>query len=240
MFLSLFPESPKDTNCWEIVTEERNTFAIVVRERELFQLTLGDNICVPHELAMIADYQSVILISVSFNQSHVALYTNNGHIWMGSSNLKKKYREFDTGQTKRPLQMCWCLDPEDGNRASAIVISYPSQLLIIGMDGGSTYYSFDPVIVLIPEMDCVRVLTSSCHEMIQKIPKCVNNIFAINSQEASSFLFEAHKKFQERSHQSDEYMCLIMDKLNVAVDECIEAAVFEFDSDTQKSLVRVI
>lgn len=185
---------------------------------------------------MSAEYQSIINISVSFNQSHVALYTNNGHVWIGTSDLKTKYGEFNTGQVKRPTQICWCLD---GNAASALVISYPSQLLVIGVNGGSTKYPFDPVIVLIPEMDCVRVLTNTCHELIQKVPKCVNNIFAINSQEPASFLFEAHKKFEERSCQSDEYLCLIKNQLEVAVAECIEAAVFEFDPVTQKSLIRV-
>lgn len=184
-------------------------------------------------------YQSIVYVSVSFNQNHVALYTNTGHIWMGSADLSVKYREFETGQSKRPTQISWCLDPDEGNKASAIVISYPSLLLIIGIDGGSTTFSFDPTIILIPEMDSVRVLTNTCHEMIQKVPKCVNHIFAINSQEPSSFLFEAHKKFQERSHQSDEYLCLIKDRLPAAVDECIESAVYEFDSTTQKSLIRV-
>lgn len=57
-------------------------------------------------------------------------------------------------------------------------------------------YSYDPAIFLIPEMDCVRILTNNYHEMIQKVPNCVNNIFAINSQKASSWLFEAHKKYE--------------------------------------------
>lgn len=222
--------------CWEIVTEERSTFAIVVRGREIYKLPQGEQVCVPQIIAMVADYQSITHIAVSFNQTHVALYTNNGHIWMGSSDLRTKYREFSTGQTKRPTQICWCLDE---NRASALVISYPSQLLVIGVDGGSTQYPFDPVIHLVAEMDCVRVLTNTCHELVQKVPRCVNNIFAINSQEPASFLFEAHKKFQERSHQSDEYLCLIRDQLEVAVSECIEAAVFEFDPVTQKSLIQV-
>lgn len=87
-------------------------------------------------------------------------------------------------------------------------------------------------------MDGVRILTNNFHEIIQKVPSYVNNIFAINSQESSSFLFEAHKKFTEKSHQSDEYLCLIKDNLEMAVEECIDAAAYEFDSETQKSLMR--
>lgn len=99
-------------------------------------------------------------------------------------------------------------------------------------------YSYDPAIFLIAEMDCVRILTNGYLEMIQEVPKCVNNIFAINSQEPSSWLFEAHKKYEEKSHQSDEYLCMIKNKLPESVDECIEAAGYEFDTITQKSLIR--
>lgn len=43
---------------------------------------------------------------------------------------------------------------------------------------------------------------------------------------------------QEKSHQSDEYLGLIKNKLEESVDECIDAASYEFDADTQKSLIR--
>lgn len=43
---------------------------------------------------------------------------------------------------------------------------------------------------------------------------------------------------QEKSHQSDEYLGLIKNKIEESVDECIEAARYEFDTDMQKSLIR--
>ncbi|GAB0090509.1 Vacuolar protein sorting-associated protein 16 homolog [Sergentomyia squamirostris] len=235
------PEMPKsiaDPNCWDIVTEERNTFALVSREREIFKLQQGVSVCMPVNISMQNDYKSFLMMSVSFNQRDLALYTNSGHIWMGSSNLKTKYCEFDTGRTERPKQIEWCVDAENSKQSGALIVTYSSLLLIIGISGDSNVYTYDPAIFLIPEMDCVRVLTNGCHEVIQKIPKCVTNIFAINSQESSSFLFEAHKKYLEKSHQSDEYLCLIKDSLELAVSECIDAAGYEFDPETQKSLIR--
>ena len=134
--------------------------------------------------------------------------------------------------------MEWCADADDPLKAEALVVTYPSILLIVGINGDSNIYTYDPAIFLIPEMDCVRVLTNGYHELIQKVPKCVSNIFGISISEPSSFLFESHRKFCERSHQSDEYLCLILDKIEIAVSECIDAAGFEFDTETQKSLVR--
>lgn len=43
---------------------------------------------------------------------------------------------------------------------------------------------------------------------------------------------------QDKSQKSDEYLCMIKDKLNVSVSECIEAAGYEFDTETQKHLIR--
>lgn len=87
------------------------------------------------------------------------------------------------------------MDSENEREPEAVVISYPSLLMVVTIAGDSNMYTYDQAIFLIPEMDSVRILTSNCHETIQKVPKCVNHIFAINSQEPSSWLFEAHKKY---------------------------------------------
>lgn len=42
---------------------------------------------------------------------------------------------------------------------------------------------------------------------------------------------------QEKSHRSDEYLCLIKNKLPEAVAECIETASYEFDTTTQRGLI---
>lgn len=153
------------------------------------------------------------------------------------------------------------LDSETCLEAIGVVITYPSLLIVVSIEGEVYQYSYDSAIFLIDEMDGVRVLTNNCHEIIQKVPKCTKNIFAINSYQASSYLFSAHRnfmvksihysfllccfynlvrkfKFQDKSHRSDEYLCIIKDKLQLAVSECIEAAGFEFHADSQKALIR--
>ena len=189
-------------------------------------------------ISLDSEYKAIRLMSVSFNNRHIAMCSNTGTIWMGTSDLRTKYCEFKTGRSELPKQIEWCADAENPLKADAIVVTYPSILLIVGINGDSNIYTYDPAIFLIPEMDGVRVLTNSYHELIQKVPKCVSNIFGISISEPSSFLFESHRKFCERSHQSDEYLCLILDKIEIAVSECIEAAGYEFDHETQKSLIR--
>lgn len=219
--------------------EDRKTTCLIARDRELFKVKQDDNICTAVGILLDHDYSAIRIMSMSFNGRHIAMCTNTGILWLGSSDLRKKYCEFNTGRAEMPRQIEWCIDADDPLKAEAVVLTYPSILLIVAINGESNIYTYDsPGIFLIPEMDGVRVLTKENHEFIQKVPKCVYNIFGIGITEASSFLFEAHRKFCERSHQADEYLSLIMDKINVAVDECIKAAGYEFDTETQKSLIR--
>lgn len=88
------------------------------------------------------------------------------------------------------------LDSENYSQADAIVIAYPSLLLVVTVAGDSNMYGYDSIPFLIPEMDCVRILSNTEHEMLQKVPSCVNNIFAINSQKPSSYLFGAYQKYE--------------------------------------------
>lgn len=189
------------------------------------------------EISLKSSYKAIRLISRSFNNRHIAMCTNTGHLWMGSSDLKTKYCEFDTVRTEMPKQIEWCIDADDPLKADALVVVYPMILLIVDINGESNVYTYDPAIFLIPEMDGVRILSNGLHELIQKVPKSITNIFGI-AEQPSSLLFESHRRFLERSHKSDEYLCLILDKIDIAVNECIEATGYEFDTDTQKSLIR--
>lgn len=231
-------ESMLDPSSWAVMIEDRKTTCLIAREQELFKVKQDENICSGVIFSLDTDYKAIRFISVSFNNRHIAMCTNTGVLWMGSSDLRTKYCEFNTGRIEMPKQIEWLMDTDDLLKAEALVITYNSFLLVVGINGESNIYSYsESAISIIPEMDGVRVLTSNYHEFIQKVPKSVGNIFGISISEPSSFLFESHRKFVERSHQSDEYLCLIMDKIDVAVDECIQASGFEFDSETQKSLI---
>lgn len=182
------------------------------------------------------DYKNIIKFGVSFNHKHIAFYTNSGNVWMGSLNFEK-YCEYTTGRSENPNDISWILDSEGSDKAFGVAITYNSILLIIALNGESVTYSYDQAIVIIQEMDGVRIISNGCHEMLQIIPKSIINTFAINSQEASSFLFEANKQFHKKSHKSDEYLSLARDNIEKAVQDCIDAACYEFDTTIQKSLM---
>ena len=112
-------------------------------------------------------------------------------------------------------------------------------MMVVGFSGETLLYSYDGPIHLITEVDGVRVLSSNSHELIQKVPNVVQKIFRINSTDAASYLLEASKQFQKKSHKADGYIDLVKDKLELAVACCISAASHEFDFQTQKLLMQV-
>lgn len=234
----LTSDSNANCTCWEIVTEGRNSYCLLGRDREVIKLMHGQTVGTVTANLFEKSYDRIIKISVSYNHQHLALYTNTGLLWLGSVDMRNKYCEFDTGRKDMPLQIEWIMNTHNTD-ADAVVISYPSYLLIVNRNADRSEYPYDPVMFLVAEMDGVRIITQNSHEMIQRLPKCVENIFAVNSQEPASYLFEAQKKFEERSYKSDEYLSMCREDIELAVKECIEAAAFEFCSETQKSLMRV-
>ncbi|KOB74958.1 Vacuolar protein sorting-associated protein 16-like protein, partial [Operophtera brumata] len=101
-----------------------------------------------------------------------------------------------------------------------------------------TSFPYDGPFHLVQEMDCVRVVSELSHELVQKVPFVVEKIFRINSAAAGSFLLEASKQYQKRSHRADEYIRMVRPDLPTAVQDCLEAAAFEFSPPVQRALVR--
>lgn len=111
--------------------------------------------------------------------------------------------------------------------------------MVIGRTAETIVYNYDGPVHLVTEIDGVRVLSSCSHEMIQKVPNVVQRIFRINSTDPASYLLEASKQFQKKSHKADSYIDLVKDKLDSAIKACIDGASHEFDFETQKILMRV-
>lgn len=186
-------------------------------------------------------YDQIIKMSLSYNQQRLALYTNTGLLWLGSVDMKKKYYEFNTGRKDIPLHIEWIMNTHNYD-AEAVVISYSHTLLIATRTGkiaDAGDYLFEPIICLVPEIDGVRIITQSSHEIIQSLPKCVYNTFYLYSKAPSSCLLMAQKLFDANSCQSEDCMNMCRKNMKLAVKDCIESATYEFCMETQKRLMRV-
>lgn len=221
---------------WAVVAEDRNTKVFVATQDAKLYL-LEEN---QESLQVCPKFNNKINaiteIAVSVNNQHIALFADNGALWMGSSNLEKKYCEFDTESKTRPQQLVWC-----GTGAVVGVWQCNLELMVIfGLEKDYMNDIFYTPIHLVPEIDGVRIISNSSHELLQKVPDAVADVFRIGSIAPSALLLEASNEFRRHSHKADEYMRMIREKdeLKSAFECCLQAAGHEFQPSTQKILLR--
>ncbi|ERL93903.1 hypothetical protein D910_11189 [Dendroctonus ponderosae] len=223
--LSDVPKSTVEPTCWEVVSEEFSTDVFFARGKELYRLKQDEH----HTSAMLQPdisnpYSAILEMAVSLNARHLCFFTDSGHLWLGSTDLRHKYCEIET-----------C-----GNETVVVYWEQDHTVLIVAKNGQFVQDTYDHAVHLLAEIDGVRIISSARHELLQKVPEVVQKIFRINSTEPGSFLLEASKQFQKGSHKANEYITLIKSKssLEDAVNQCLDAVKYEFDTDIQKMLIR--
>ncbi|KAH8023314.1 hypothetical protein HPB51_011757 [Rhipicephalus microplus] len=90
------------------------------------------------------------------------------------------------------------------------------------------------------ELDGTRIIGNISHELLQKVPEVVTDVFRIGSIKPGALLVEASVEFEKKSYRADEYLRTIMEnnELELAVQQCIDAAAHEYQPKTQKKLLR--
>ncbi|GIY07057.1 vacuolar protein sorting-associated protein 16 homolog [Caerostris extrusa] len=232
---------------WTVIPEERNTKVLVAKDANLYMLSKNDGKCTQMFPKFNNAINAITEIAVSCNSQHIALFSDSGALWMGSVSLEfeiivhclilEKYCEFDTQSKARPQQLVWC-----GNGAVVGVwqVEVENIMLVIGPEKDFMNDIFYTPIHLVPEIDGVRIIGNSTHELLQKVPEAVTDVFRIGSLSPSAILLEASNEFRRRSHKADEYIRMIREKneLDEAVQCCLKAAGHEFLPSTQKMLLR--
>lgn len=87
--------------------------------------------------------------------------------------------------------------PDIGYRcgSEAVAGCWDENIVIIGRNDDSINYFYEMPVKLIPEIDCVRVLSSYTTEIIQPVPKVILETYRLNSTSPGSYLLEASKQF---------------------------------------------
>ncbi|KAK0096935.1 hypothetical protein PV326_003829 [Microctonus aethiopoides] len=230
------PEIPKlggPIDSWCVVRCERQSQVIIANQNGVYQIQhMGKTPApIPYNNIFSNKINSITAMVVSANNSHIALYSDTGHVWLGDVDLIEKYIECATGISEPLTDIAWC-------GREAVVCSWNSMLMVIGRSGETIMHAYDGPSHFVTEVDGVRVISGTSHEMIQKVPNVTQRIFRINSIDPASYLLEASKQFEKRSHKADSYIDLVKDKLTMAVKDCVNAASHEFNCETQKLLMR--
>uniref|UniRef100_I3KMA4 Vacuolar protein sorting-associated protein 16 homolog n=1 Tax=Oreochromis niloticus TaxID=8128 RepID=I3KMA4_ORENI len=226
-------------SCWVVLTQDRQTKVLLSNGPELFILdNTSCTVVCPSGLS--PQDGSIVHMSVSFSYKYLALLTDTGHLWTGLSTLQEKLSEVDTKKTTVPKQMLWygCRRPK--SQQPSVVLMWDRLLLVVGVCNETIQYPIEDPCVLVGEMDGVRIISSSNQELLQEVPLVCQDIFKIASMAPGALLLEAHREYEKSSQKADEYLREIKEQsmLGEAVRQCVEAAGHEYDTNTQKSLMR--
>ncbi|KAI4197276.1 MAG: hypothetical protein LQ350_006003 [Teloschistes chrysophthalmus] len=170
-------------------------------------------------------------ISVSPNGLYVTLYTDDGMVWVITSDFQNKIGEYESRAKTPPKDVQWC-----GN--DAVMLAWEDEVHLIGPNGASLKYYFDGWVHLIPDLDGVRLITNDACEFLQKVPDCTENVFKLGSNSPASVLLDAVDQLERKSPKADENIRLIRSNLPDAVGTCVEAAGQEFNVHWQKQLLK--
>ena len=107
-------------------------------------------------------------------------------MWIGSLDFRRKYCEHDTQIMTPVRQMVWC-------GSGAVVINWGSMVYVVSPTKDNFTLVLDSVSHVVPEIDGLRILTTTSHEFLQKVPLPNQEIFRIGSMAPGAILMEVSK-----------------------------------------------
>ncbi|CAB4057982.1 VPS16 [Lepeophtheirus salmonis] len=163
-------------------------------------------------------YGVVTHMETSFDRQKLVVVFSSGLVWIGSANEKLTKIASYKLDFNEVSKVAWC--------SSDAVVVFPA-------DDSS------PVIVTVKEVDGLRIFSRSCgQELLQPVPKIVEETFKIGSISSSAMLHLASEEFRNKSYKADEYLRMVMPELGTAVSKCIKTAGYMFNTYHQKSLMK--
>ncbi|NXF55537.1 VPS16 protein, partial [Oceanites oceanicus] len=225
--LRRMPEVPglqKPPSCWAVLSQDRVTIILLAVGQDLYLLD---------------------------NTSCSVVVSEPRRVSAGSR--AEKFCEFNSSIRSPPKQMVWCTRPR--SRQRAVVVAWDRQLMVAGNSTECIQYPSGKRCHFQRPAQTVGLRGPSwghCHlwqgqgvlqehQWCQWPPRTASQeIFKIASMAPGALLLEAQKEYEKESQKADEYLREIKDQklLPEAVSQCIEAAGYEHEPDTQKSLLR--
>ena len=170
-------------------------------------------------------------LSVSPNGKFIALYTEDGKVWVISSDFENRLTEYDSRVKTPPKDLQWC-----GN--NAVVLAWEDEVHLVGPNGSAAKHYYDSFVHLSPDIDGIRLFTNDVCEFIQKVPDVSEEVFRLGSTSPASVLLDAVDQLEKKSPKADDNIQLIRPNLDEAVDTCVRAAGNEYSVHWQKQLLK--
>lgn len=171
-------------------------------------------------------------INISPNGKFIALYTDDGKVWVISSDFQDPLSEYDSKVKTPPKDVQWC-----GN--NAVVLAWEDEIHLVGPDGKATEYPpYTSFVHLLPDIDGIRLLTNDVCDFLEKVPDSTEEVFRLGSNAPAAMLLDAADHLERKSPKADDNIQIIRSQLDEAVDVCVKAAGREFSIHRQKQLLK--
>lgn len=170
-------------------------------------------------------------VSISPNGKFIALYTDDGKVWVISSDFQERFSEYESKVKTPPKDLQWC-----GN--NAVVLAWEDEIHLLGPSGAASNFEYDSFVHLLPDIDGMRVVTGDVCEFLQKVPDSTEEVFRLGSTAPASVLLDAIDQLEKKSPKADDNIQLIRPNLDEAVDMCVRAAGQEYSVHWQKQLLK--
>lgn len=170
-------------------------------------------------------------VSISPNGKFVALYTEDGKVWVISSDFQDRLSEYESKVKTPPKALEWC-------GTNAVVLAWEDELHLVGPNGAVSKFFYDSFVHLLPDIDGIRILTSDVCDFMQKVPDASEEVFRSVPPSPGSILLDAIEQLEKKSPKADDNIQLIRPNLDEAVDLCVRAAGQEYSIHWQKQLLK--
>jgi hypothetical protein len=82
------------------------------------------------------------------------------------ADMSKVLSELTTANTDPPLEVTWC-------GGDAVVLRWPDLLLLAGPYGEHLTWPLEGPVVLVPEVDGLRLITATTHKLLRRVADCL-------------------------------------------------------------------
>ncbi|BHF64295.1 Vacuolar protein sorting-associated protein 16 [Sparganum proliferum] len=212
----------------------KGPWIMLVFSRHIFRLGVGST----HKVELPSSYFSsnfsaVIKMAVSGDEQSVALFLDTDVLWVGSLDFSEvkfelplRGRVSAVGSEEktsvsgcRPLALKW-LDN------STIAVQWTNFIVLVDFEKNVYEFFYPTSIHTEVEVDGLRILTPSSHELLQRVPSPLENLGRIGASCPAVLLLSAYKHWEERSGGAHEYLRSIQSGVRMleAVSQCLDAA----------------
>ena len=161
-----------------------------------------------------------------------------------SMDFTKNICNFNSRSVEAPKQLLWC-----GSDA-VMAIWLPQQfthtkeksrslVVLIGPTGAHESYTYNGPIFAVTERDCIRIVSNTVCDIIEKVPNSTADIFTIGSLAPSALLLDAFKDYEDEQTKSIQSIRQLENEgLRSAVESLIDSAGHEWCTERQKELLK--